>query len=81
VEPVESGSDALHRLPAVHFRGSQVLRQLFVSRKDGFALYSSLVSIRPLSPADSELGKLAAGLSLLLWFSVGLAGRAIGFLG
>jgi hypothetical protein len=25
--------------------------------------------------------KLAAGLSLALWFSVGLAGRAIGFLG
>jgi hypothetical protein len=26
-------------------------------------------------------GKLAAGVSLVLWFSVGLAGRAIGFLG
>jgi hypothetical protein len=26
-------------------------------------------------------GKLAAGASLVLWFSVGLAGRAIGFLG
>jgi hypothetical protein len=26
-------------------------------------------------------GKLAAGVSLTLWFSVGLAGRAIGFLG
>ena len=26
------------------------------------------------------LGKLAATLSLMLWFGVGLAGRAIGFL-
>jgi hypothetical protein len=37
-----------------------------------FALYPKLTQ---------SWGKLAAGLSLVLWFSVGLAGRAIGFLG
>jgi hypothetical protein len=37
-----------------------------------FALYPKLTQ---------NWGKLAAGVSLVLWFSVGLAGRAIGFLG
>lgn len=44
-----------------------------------FAVYNRLVdsqkSVRPM------LGKVAAGLALFLWFGVGLAGRAIGFLG
>jgi hypothetical protein len=45
---------------------------LFTALLFRFALYPKLIR---------NWGKLAAGLSLVLWFSVGLAGRAIGFLG
>lgn len=44
-----------------------------------FTVYNRLVASRQnIRPA---FGKAAAGLTLLLWFGVGLAGRAIGFLG
>jgi hypothetical protein len=52
------------------FRAKMVL--LFTALVFRFALYPKLTR---------NWGKLAAGLSLVLWFSVGLAGRAIGFLG
>ena len=52
------------------FRAKMVL--LFTALLFRFALYPKLTQ---------SWGKLAAGLSLVLWFSVGLAGRAIGFLG
>jgi hypothetical protein len=52
------------------FRAKMVL--LFTALLFRFALYPQLTR---------NWGKLAAGLSLVLWFSVGLAGRAIGFLG
>jgi len=52
------------------FRAKMVF--LFAALLFRFAFYPKLTQSR---------GKLAAGLSLALWFSVGLAGRAIGFLG
>jgi hypothetical protein len=52
------------------FRAKMLL--LFTALVFRFALYPKLTR---------NWGKLAAGLSLFLWFSVGLAGRAIGFLG
>jgi hypothetical protein len=52
------------------FRAKMLL--LFTALVFRFALYPRLTR---------NWGKLAAGLSLVLWFSVGLAGRAIGFLG
>ena len=52
------------------FRAKMVL--LFTALLFRFALYPKLAQ---------SWGKLAARLSLVLWFSVGLAGRAIGFLG
>ena len=52
------------------FRAKMLL--LFTALVFRFALYPKLTR---------NWGKLAAGLSLVLWFSVGLAGRAIGFLG
>ena len=51
------------------------------SCQDVVPICGSVVSIRPLSKLTQSRGKVAAGLSLALWFSVGLAGRAIGFLG
>lgn len=62
------------------FRAKMVF--LFLALLFRFTLYPKLTrfdqteaGIRP------RWGKLAGGLSLALWFSVGLAGRAIGFLG
>jgi hypothetical protein len=52
------------------FRAKMVF--LFLALLFRFTLYPKLTQ---------GWGKLAAGVSLALWFSVGLAGRAIGFLG
>ncbi|HTA71002.1 MAG TPA: DUF6644 family protein [Bryobacteraceae bacterium] len=52
------------------FRAKMVF--LFLALLFRFTLYPKLTG---------SWGKLAGGLSLALWFSVGLAGRAIGFLG
>lgn len=52
------------------FRAKMVF--LFLALLFRFTLYAKLTQ---------SWGKLAAGISLVLWFSVGLAGRAIGFLG
>jgi len=53
------------------FRAKMVF--LFAALLFRFAVYGKMTQPR--------WEKLAAGLSLALWFSVGLAGRAIGFLG
>jgi hypothetical protein len=52
------------------FRAKMVL--LFTALLFRFVFYPKLTQ---------SWGRLAAGVSLILWFSVGLAGRAIGFLG
>ena len=63
-------SEALKCYGNDSFRAKMLL--LFAALLFRFAFYPKLTQ---------SWGKLAAGLSLVLWFSVGLAGRAIGFLG
>src|SRR5580698_9870164 len=52
---------------------------LFAALLFQFTIYNRTVKKEGLSAPLS--GKLAAGVALCLWFGVGLAGRAIGFLG
>lgn len=70
-------SEALKCYDSVPFQVKMVL--LFAAIVFHFTIYSKLTKadeahVRPL------WSKLAAGVSLLLWFGVGLGGRAIGFL-
>jgi len=52
---------------------------LFLALIFQFTVYNRQVAAE--KNYKSDRGKLAAGIALFLWFGVGLAGRAIGFLG
>jgi hypothetical protein len=52
---------------------------LFAALIFQFAVFNRIVKKQ--GPAASRSGKVAAAVALCLWFGVGLAGRAIGFLG
>jgi hypothetical protein len=52
---------------------------LFAALLFQFTIYNRIVKREGVSAP--LVGKIAAGIALCLWFGVGLAGRAIGFLG
>ena len=52
---------------------------LFAALLFQFAVFNRIVKKQ--GPTTSISGKIAAAVALCLWFGVGLAGRAIGFLG
>lgn len=52
---------------------------LFFALAFQFTVYNRLVASQ--QKYRPSFGKMAAAITLFLWFGVGLAGRAIGFLG
>jgi hypothetical protein len=57
---------------------------LFLALLFQFTIYNRTVAARTVASDDKSApvgGKIAAAVALCLWFGVGLAGRAIGFLG
>jgi len=70
-------SEAFKCYDSIPFRVKMVC--LFLAVLYHFTVYRKVVQSVSLSVTNRQ-AQLAAGISLLLWFSVGLAGRAIGFL-
>ena len=71
-------SEALKCYNNESFRAKMLL--LFLAIAFRFTVYRRVLRLEQSIPPP-WWAKLAAGTSLFLWFSVGLAGRAIGFLG
>jgi len=70
-------SEAMKCYGNTSFRVKMVF--LFFALTFQFTVFNRIV--RKQGPASSTSGKMAAAVALCLWFGVGLAGRAIGFLG
>jgi len=70
-------SEAMKCYANTSFRVKMIF--LFAALVFQFAVYNRIVRNEGQSPSTS--GKVAAAVALCLWFGVGLAGRAIGFLG
>ncbi len=70
-------SEALKCYGNESFRAKMVL--LFFALAFRFTVYRRV--LRAENGLLPRWAKVIAGISLVLWFSVGLAGRAIGFLG